>query len=172
MITTKDRSDSRFLRRFPIAEFDKHDHDSNLAGRLPEADLLSRHGLVCIAGAEFRHLLRHLTALRDSRRIPKRCVSISCSTRIAGHEEWAAECTVYGMRRHWTLNRCHHSIATTVTFGRSPNPDLSRAEELYQRTEYGRAIDALQALEGRDAAAYASAGQSVLHGGPVQTGRR
>ena len=40
--------------------------------------------------------------------------------------------------------------------------DLSRAEELYQRTEYGRAIDVLQALEGRDAAAYALLGKACF----------
>ena len=54
---------------------------------------------------------------------------------------------------------------TTVTFGRSPNPDLARAEELYQRTEYGRAIDALQALQGRDAAADALLGKAFFMDG-------
>jgi len=43
-----------------------------------------------------------------------------------------------------------------------PNPDLSRAEELYQKTEYLRAIDALQALDGKDAAAYALLGKAYF----------
>jgi len=46
--------------------------------------------------------------------------------------------------------------------GRSPNPDLSRAEELYQKTEYGRAIDVLQALDRRDAAAHALLGKACF----------
>src|ERR1035438_5081728 len=54
---------------------------------------------------------------------------------------------------------------TTVTFGRSPSPDLARAEELYRRTEYGRAIDALQKLEGGGAAAYALLGKAFFMDG-------
>ncbi|HLK68417.1 MAG TPA: tetratricopeptide repeat protein [Bryobacteraceae bacterium] len=46
------------------------------------------------------------------------------------------------------------------TFGRSPSPDLSRAEELYRKTEYGRAINVLQALDERDAAVYALLGKA------------
>ena len=49
-----------------------------------------------------------------------------------------------------------------VMFGRSPNPDFSRAEELYQRTEYGRAIEILQALDERDAAVYALLGKACF----------
>src|ERR1017187_3776412 len=54
---------------------------------------------------------------------------------------------------------------TTVTFGRSPSPDLARAEELYLRTEYGQAIDALQALQGRGAAADALLGKAFFMDG-------
>ena len=54
---------------------------------------------------------------------------------------------------------------TTVTFGRSPSPDLARAEELYRRTEYGQAIDALQALQGRGAAADALLGKAFFMDG-------
>ena len=68
------------------------------------------------------------------------------------------------MRWHW-LSIIVITSLTTVTFGRSPSPDLARAEELYQRTEYGRAIDALQALEGRGAAAYALLGKAFFMDG-------
>jgi tetratricopeptide (TPR) repeat protein len=59
------------------------------------------------------------------------------------------------MRRHWISIVVITASVPAVTFGRSANPDLSRAEELYQRTEYGRAIDVLQSLDERDAAVYA-----------------
>ena len=52
--------------------------------------------------------------------------------------------------------------ASGATFTRSPNPDLCRAEELYRRTEYARAIDALQGLEGKDAAGYALLGKAYF----------
>ncbi len=68
---------------------------------------------------------------------------------------------MYGMRLYW-LSIILMTSVTTVTFGRSPNPDLSRAEELYQRTEYGRAIDVLQAVERRDAASYALLGKAFF----------
>ena len=79
-------------------------------------------------------------------------------------KEWAAECTVYGMHRHW-ISMVVITASVPVTFGRSPNPDLSRAEELYQRTEYGRAIDVLQALDTRDAAVYALLGKACFRQG-------
>jgi len=87
----------------------------------------------------------------------KRCVGLAVQE-DAGLEEWAAECTVYGMRRHWVSIVVITASVPAVTFGQPPNPDL-RAEELYQRTEFGRAIDVLQALDERDAAV----GQSVVH---------
>jgi len=68
------------------------------------------------------------------------------------------------MRWHW-LSIIVITSLTTVTFGRSPSPDLARAEELYQRTEYGRAIDALQKLEGGGAAAYALLGKAFFMDG-------
>ena len=64
------------------------------------------------------------------------------------------------MRRHWISIVVITASVPAVTFGRSPNPDLSRAEELYQRTEYGRAIDVLQVLDERDAAVYALLGKA------------
>ena len=53
-------------------------------------------------------------------------------------------------------------ITTWVTFGQSPKPDLSRAEELYRRTEYVRAIEVLRVLEERDAAADALLGKACF----------
>jgi tetratricopeptide (TPR) repeat protein len=47
-------------------------------------------------------------------------------------------------------------------FGGPPSPDLSRASTLYEQTEYGRAIDVLQALDRKDAAAYALLGKSYF----------
>jgi tetratricopeptide (TPR) repeat protein len=53
-------------------------------------------------------------------------------------------------------------IGSAVMFGSSPNPDLSRAFTLYGQTEYGRAIDVLQALDRKDATAYALLGKSYF----------
>ena len=66
------------------------------------------------------------------------------------------------MRRHWISIVVITASVPAVTLGRSPNPDLSRAEELYQRTEYGRAIEFLQALDERDAAVYALLGKACF----------
>src|ERR1035441_5604487 len=66
------------------------------------------------------------------------------------HGEWAAECIVYGLRRHWSSIVVITASAPALTFERSPNPDLSRAEQLrhvpsslaersYARPEIGRA---------------------------------
>jgi tetratricopeptide (TPR) repeat protein len=63
------------------------------------------------------------------------------------------------MRRHW-ISFLIVIAFVSVTFGRSSNPDLSRAEALYQTTEYGRAIDALNASDKRDAAVYALLGKA------------
>ena len=65
------------------------------------------------------------------------------------------------MRRHWILIVVI-TASVPVTFGRAPNPDLSRAEELYQSTEYGRAIDVLNASDKRDAAVYALLGKAYF----------
>ena len=72
----------------------------------------------------------------------------------------AVECTVYGVLRYWISIIVITASALAITPARSRNPDLSRAEELYRRTEYGCAIEALQALDGRDAAGYALLGKS------------
>jgi tetratricopeptide (TPR) repeat protein len=47
-------------------------------------------------------------------------------------------------------------------FGDSPGPDLSRASALYGQTDYLHAIDALQALDRKDGAAYALLGKSYF----------
>ena len=69
------------------------------------------------------------------------------------------------MSRQWISTIVVATSLTAVTFGRSPNPDLSRAEELYRRTEYGRAIDVLRGLDDRDAAAYALLGKACFMDG-------
>ena len=76
--------------------------------------------------------------------------------------EWATECTVYDMRRRWISIIFITASVPAVMLGRSPNPDLSRAEELYQKTEYRRVIDALQAVDGKVAAAYALLGKAYF----------
>lgn len=69
---------------------------------------------------------------------------------------------MYGMRWHWISIAVITASVATVTFGRSPNPNLSRAEELYQRTEYAHAIDVLHALDERDAAVHALLGRAYF----------
>ena len=64
------------------------------------------------------------------------------------------------MRRHWISIVIITASVPAVTFARSPNPDLSRAEELYQRMEYGRSIEVLQTVDERDAAVYALLGKA------------
>ena len=54
------------------------------------------------------------------------------------------------------------TLASTVSFARTPTPDLSRAEEFYRRTEYGRAIEVVQSLDRRDAATYALLGKAYF----------
>ena len=66
------------------------------------------------------------------------------------------------MRRHWISTIVITASTSAVLLARSMNPDLSRAEELYQKTEYGRAIDVLQALDRRDAATYALLGKACF----------
>src|SRR5690242_14534158 len=75
------------------------------------------------------------------------------------------ECTLYGMRRHWVSIILITASASAGTFTRSPNPDLRRAEDLYRRTEYEFAIDALQRLPGKDAAGYALLGKAYFMDG-------
>jgi hypothetical protein len=91
-----------------------------------------------------------------------RCFRFNCLKRIVRKGEWAVECTVYGVLRYWISVIVITASALAITPARSRNPDLSRAEELYRRTEYGRAIEALQALDGRDAAGYALLGKSYF----------
>ena len=64
------------------------------------------------------------------------------------------------MRRHWISIVVFTASIPLVTFGRSPGPELSRAEEVYRKGEYGRAIDLLRALDERDAAVYALLGKA------------
>ena len=54
------------------------------------------------------------------------------------------------------------AASAMAVWARSPNLEVARAEELYQRTEYGRAIETLQALDGRDAAGYALLGKAYF----------
>ena len=53
-------------------------------------------------------------------------------------------------------------MASATTVAASPNPDFSRAEELYRRTEYGLAIHALQALDVKNAAGHALLGKAYF----------
>ena len=66
------------------------------------------------------------------------------------------------MGRHWIAIIGVTAWASATTFARSPNPDRSQAEELYRRTEYGRAIDALQVLDARDAGGHALLGKAYF----------
>ncbi len=112
-------------------------------------------------GAEFRHLHRHLTAFRGYV-VSAMVRRFSCFKEIAGSGEWAVECTSSGVRRHWIAIIGITALASVTTFARSPDPDLSRAEELYRRTEYRRAIETLEALDAGDAASHALLGKSYL----------
>jgi tetratricopeptide (TPR) repeat protein len=64
------------------------------------------------------------------------------------------------MRRYWISIIGAAALSSALAFARTPNPELSRAEELYQRTEYGRAIEELRAAEPRSAAVYALLGKA------------
>lgn len=66
------------------------------------------------------------------------------------------------MRRYWISIIVITASASAATLTRSPNPDLGRAERLYRRTEYARAIDALQGPAGKDAAGYALLGKAYF----------
>ncbi len=72
--------------------------------------------------------------------------------------DWAVECKMSVMRRNWILM----IGASAALFARSPNVGFSRAEELYQRTEYKAAIDALESLDQKNAASYALLGKAYL----------
>ena len=69
------------------------------------------------------------------------------------------------MGRHWISIVAITASVPAFAFARSPNPDLLRAEELYRRTEYERAIDILDALGQRDAAVYALLGKARFQQG-------
>ena len=84
---------------------------------------------------------------------------------ITATSNWATECTVIGVRRHWISIIGFVASASAASLTRSPGPDLGRAEEFYRGTQYTRAIDALQALPAKDAAAYALLGKSYFMDG-------
>ena len=54
------------------------------------------------------------------------------------------------------------AAASAATVSRSPDPELSRAEELYRRTDYTRAIDAVEAMGHKDAARFALLGKAYF----------
>lgn len=68
-----------------------------------------------------------------------------------------------GMLRHriTTLTLIAATFTSAILFA-SPAPDVSRAEALYRQTEYGRAIDELQTLSRKDAAAHALMGKAYF----------
>jgi tetratricopeptide (TPR) repeat protein len=80
--------------------------------------------------------------------------------------KWARECIFSGMRRFWCFTIIIGTAAAASGPTLSPGPELLRAQELYRRTEYRRAIDMLQASETRDAV-----GQALLGKALVQEGR-
>jgi len=104
-------------------------------------------------------LRRHLTAFQDCAG-PRPCVRFNCFQGNSRKCGWTAGCTLYGMRRLWVTILVITASAATLT--RSPNPDLCRAQELYRRTEYARAIDALQGPAGKEAAGYALLGKAYF----------
>jgi tetratricopeptide (TPR) repeat protein len=67
-----------------------------------------------------------------------------------------------GMRCSWMSIMAITAMASAASIVRPPNPAFYRAEELYNRTDYGRAIDALQTLDRRDAAAHALLGKAYF----------
>jgi tetratricopeptide (TPR) repeat protein len=67
-----------------------------------------------------------------------------------------------GMRRNWILMIGVAIGASVALFAGSPNVGFSRAEELYQRTEYRAAIDALELLDQKNAASYALLGKAYF----------
>jgi len=65
------------------------------------------------------------------------------------------------MTRHWSWIVTLLASAASLLAG-SPDPEIARAEALYRRTEYGRAIDALQSLNHKTAASYSLLGKSYF----------
>ena len=66
------------------------------------------------------------------------------------------------MRRYWMSIIGVTALTAAMSSARTPDPNLSRAEEFYSRTDYGSAIDAVQSLDRRDAAVYALLGKAYL----------
>jgi tetratricopeptide (TPR) repeat protein len=85
---------------------------------------------------------------------------------IASNGKRAGACTIDGMRRRWisiiVLTGATLHAATSV---RAPSPDLTRAEALYLRTEYGHAIETLKAAGLKHAAEYALLGKAYFMDG-------
>jgi tetratricopeptide (TPR) repeat protein len=69
------------------------------------------------------------------------------------------------MRRVWLFSIIIGTAAAAVGSTRSHGPELLRAQELYRRAEYRRAIDMLQASETRDAGGHALLGKALFQEG-------
>ena len=76
--------------------------------------------------------------------------------------KWARECISKGMLRACVFSIVIGTAAAAVAPSRSPGPELLRAQELYGRTEYRRAIDVLQASETRGADGHALLGKALF----------
>jgi tetratricopeptide (TPR) repeat protein len=89
----------------------------------------------------------------------KPCIP-SATEEVSRKIEWAAGCTVYGMNRHWISLML--IAASAGAFAESPASDYSRADELYRRTEYAGAIEALRATPVDYAAGHALLGKAYF----------
>lgn len=72
---------------------------------------------------------------------------------------------VQGMSRHWISIVAIAFSTAVVTPGRSPNPDVVRAAELFQRADYAGAIYTLQTAGLSDTTGYALFGKACLMDG-------
>ncbi len=85
-------------------------------------------------------------------------ITVAITARISG----PPSARLQGMGRYWfnIIGIAAAVAAATAALARSPNPEMSRAQELYRSTQYREAIDALQALDRKDAAGYALLGKA------------
>ena len=69
-----------------------------------------------------------------------------------------------GMNRHWRVIvvTAGGSFAMAVASAKPPDPALSRAEELYRRTEYRAVVDVVQGVDPKTAAGYALLGKALF----------
>lgn len=80
-------------------------------------------------------------------------------------KNWARECSVHFVRRPSIAIVIVTAAAAAVGPTRSPAPEFVSAEELFRRTEYGRAIETLQAVQSGDAAGQALLGKALFMDG-------